>query len=188
MEIRPSRAVAGGTLTASKGSPTVAAGERTLEQLEAKFGRGTLAAVLREFDIAGSAADLTESEAQYLLRATPNADALRDRIAASRLPRTFGVGEGTLFRPGGAEEVDVESVDVAEILAPPPAVSAGFVRSTPGPAVVAHLTSRGIGIVDGLAEMFAEAPDAGIEKFIAARLAASPGRRPLRAGKREDWT
>lgn len=81
---RGGKVVAATTLTASRFSDILSLRQGTLEKLAAKFGKD-LGKELHEAGIANVPAELTEAEARYLLKLSP--DALRDRLNGSALER-----------------------------------------------------------------------------------------------------
>ena len=81
---RGGKVVAATTLTASRFSDILSLRQGTLEKLVAKFGKD-LGKELHEAGIANVPAELTEAEARYLLKLSP--DTLRDRLNGSALER-----------------------------------------------------------------------------------------------------
>ena len=81
---RGGKVVAATTLTASRFSDILSLRQGTLEKLAAKFGKD-LGKELHEAGIANVPAELTEAEARYLLKLSP--DTLRDRLNGSALER-----------------------------------------------------------------------------------------------------
>ena len=92
---RGGKVVAATTLTASRFSDILSLRQGTLEKLAAKFGKD-LGKELHEAGIANVPAELTEAEARYLLKLSP--DNLRARLADASIQRRRNVSlaEGSL--------------------------------------------------------------------------------------------